>query len=115
LKEEYSFKIRFVDYDTFIDKLEVEGLRSPMYPWLDFYNAANALYGKIYKHDIPDQLPFPFMRHGITTPETFFRHMKLERLYSNTFLDMIEKPLEVVRKDIEYGINNANKLFAYPF
>jgi len=107
--------MRFVDYNVFKDNLETDGLRSPLYPWLEFYNAGNAVYGKIHQRTLPEELSLPFLKHGVTAPDTFLRHMKVERLYPDEIFNMIEKPLDVVRKDIEYAIYSANTLFGYPF
>jgi hypothetical protein len=107
--------MRYVDYNEFVDVLRTAGMRSPLYPWMEFYNAYNSVYNKINQRDVPKELPFGFLQHGTTAPHAYLRNMKLERLYPDKIFDMVEKPLEVVRKDILFAIMHAKTLFAYPY
>jgi len=115
LSTDYKLKMKYVDHNDFVKGMADAAMRSPMYPWMEFYNAYNSIYSRINERDVTKALPFTFLKHGTVAPHGYLRNLKLERLYPEAIFDMIRDPLEVVREDVVFAIMNAKALFSYPY
>ncbi len=102
----FGFPMTQVPYNDFLSNLLADGNDSLIHTWTEIYD--KEFLRKYLQED--QEMPVVAGWDTAGFRENFFSWGKIELLYPN-LLEEIETPLEAVRRDIKYVVENATNIF----